>query len=41
MDAFKQRIRKYARFMRLLLANKTYIYIYISKRDAHIVSMNF
>ena len=39
MDAFKQRIRKYARFMRLLLANKTYIYI--SKRDAHIVSMNF
>ena len=29
MDTFKQRIRKYARFMRLLLANNIYIYIYI------------
>lgn len=37
MDTFKQRIRKYARFMRLLLANKTYIYIYIKKRRAYSV----
>lgn len=36
MDTFKQRIRKYARFMRLLLANKTYIYIYIYQKETRI-----